>query len=310
MPIVQPYKKSSTRTISTCLQDLILTVPDRTDPVHRRKQLQAFPPNFIHSLDASHMILSALECDEKGLTFAAVHDSFWTHAADVDVMNDVLRDAFIRIHSEDVIGRLAAEFEARYKGCVYLAKVNQGTDVAKKIAEFRKENRMSLRDELLTEKKRMELLHSENPEDVEKGKSMVTPASIYEEMSAAQDLVEPDESNETTFGVIPSEEQKAVDALESKTSKKKLAEAKAVLEAAEEGSEAEAKADDIQPESSDDRLVSLIGTQQFALETAPKAPRKSAPSTIQFWLPLTFPKIPEKGDFDVRRLKGSQYFFS
>jgi len=98
MPVVQPYRKSGTRLISTCLQDLVLTNVDRDDPVNRRKQLQAFPPNFIHSLDASHMMLSALECDTIGLTFAAVHDSFWTHAADVDSMNGVIRDAFIRIH--------------------------------------------------------------------------------------------------------------------------------------------------------------------------------------------------------------------
>ena len=27
------------------------------------KQASAFPPNFVHSLDATHMMLTALECD-------------------------------------------------------------------------------------------------------------------------------------------------------------------------------------------------------------------------------------------------------
>ena len=30
--------------------------------VNSQKQATAFPPNFIHSLDATHMLLTALEC--------------------------------------------------------------------------------------------------------------------------------------------------------------------------------------------------------------------------------------------------------
>ncbi|OIW28621.1 DNA/RNA polymerase [Coniochaeta ligniaria NRRL 30616] len=290
MPVVQPYRKSNTRTIPTCLQDLVLTVPDRSDPVNRRKQLQAFPPNFIHSLDASHMLLSALECDEKGLTFAAVHDSFWTHAADVDVMNDVIRDAFIRIHSEDVIGRLAAEFQARYSGSLYLAKVDQSSDVAKKIAAFRKKTKLTMKDELLLERRRNVLLNSSDPAEVEQGKNITTPASIFAD-SAAENLLEPEYGmQEATLGVIPSEELKAADALESTTATAKRAKSKKGMK----------------------RFLKLVETDHFAMRmSSAERPRtKKAPPTIQFWLPLTFPKIPEKGDFDVRRLKGSKYFFS
>ncbi|KAK1805942.1 hypothetical protein P4O66_012981 [Electrophorus voltai] len=53
------------------------------------KQKNAFPPNFIHSLDSTHMMLTALHCYSTGLTFVSVHDCFWTHAVDVDVMNKV-----------------------------------------------------------------------------------------------------------------------------------------------------------------------------------------------------------------------------
>lgn len=34
-----------------------------------------------------------------GLAFAAVHDSFWSHAADVDTMNRMIREEFVRLHS-------------------------------------------------------------------------------------------------------------------------------------------------------------------------------------------------------------------
>ncbi|TPX14086.1 uncharacterized protein E0L32_000480 [Thyridium curvatum] len=296
MPVAQPYRKSGTRTISTCLQDLILVSPESSDPVHRRKQLQAFPPNFIHSLDASHMILSALECDAMGLSFAAVHDSFWTHAADVNKMNGVIRDAFIRIHSEDVIGRLASEFEARYKGSIYLAKVNQNTPVAKKIIAFRKKARMSLRDELLLEKTRLQLLKSTDPEEVAEGKKMVTAASIFEEMSASEDIIEPEDMDEIGLGSIPANEKKSAEALEATTAE----------DIKHEDGDMEASTDE--PE---DRLQSLLGTDHFELRvTKPRPQQRAAEKTIQIWLPLTFPAIPEKGDFDVQRLKASEYFFS
>jgi hypothetical protein len=37
-----------------------------------------------------------------GITFAGVHDSFWTHAGSVAVMNKVLRDKFVELHTQQV----------------------------------------------------------------------------------------------------------------------------------------------------------------------------------------------------------------
>ena len=31
----------------------------------------------------------------RGITFAAVHDSYWTHAGTIDRMNEILRDQVI-----------------------------------------------------------------------------------------------------------------------------------------------------------------------------------------------------------------------
>ncbi|PHH68742.1 hypothetical protein CDD80_7278 [Ophiocordyceps camponoti-rufipedis] len=186
MPVVQPYRKSNNREIRTCLQAVIYSSEDPSDPVNRRKQLQGFPPNFIHSLDASHMILSALQCDQLGLTFAAVHDSFWTHAADVDTMNNVLRDCFIQIHQEDVIGRLAAEFKARHDGSLYVANIKTSSVAAKKIRELRFATRHSMEEELLLEYRRTRLMSTGKPEDLAEAKKILTPAAVYEAMQATE----------------------------------------------------------------------------------------------------------------------------
>ncbi|KAI1127379.1 DNA-directed RNA polymerase [Nemania abortiva] len=292
MPIVQPYRKSANRVIPTCLQDLTLQTPERSDPVNRRKQLQAFPPNFIHSLDASHMLLSALECDELGLSFAAVHDSFWTHAADVDVMNRVLRDAFVRIHSDDVIGRLESEFKARYSGSIYLAKVARNTDIERRIAAFRTKRRVNMREELLEERERQRLLTSSDPAEVQKGLKMVTPASIYEEFSSPELLPSNDEIAEVALGNITSS-------------------------GSQDGSEGEASSTkpELQPGEDPEKVKGLMDVTHFEatlkkMNVGAAGKSKSTADYVSFWLPLTFPPIPAKGDFDVKELLGSKYFFS
>ncbi|KAI0387872.1 DNA/RNA polymerase [Hypomontagnella monticulosa] len=310
MPIVQPYRKSGTRVINTSIQDLTLQVPERSDPVNRRKQLQAFPPNFIHSLDASHMLLSALECDELGLSFAAVHDSFWTHAADIDVMNRVLRDSFIRIHSEDVIKRLASEFEARYKGSLYLAKLERGSAIETRISALRKKKKQTLKVELLEERERLRLLTSSVPEDVEKGRAMVTPASIFEEMSASQPMSSTEEMEAVGLGNISSAGHMSETAAHEDDDE---------LAAASEPDHDHDHADSDFDTMKHIKTLMDVGrfeseltgeSKKSAMKSRAKAKAKAKGGEINIWLPLTFPEVPKKGDFDVSRLRDSQYFFS
>ncbi|KAJ3054824.1 DNA-directed RNA polymerase, partial [Rhizoclosmatium hyalinum] len=113
LPIVQPYRAIKTRTINTLLQTV--TIRDNTveQAVNPMKQSTAFPPNFIHSLDATHMMLSAIACNQAGIDFAAVHDSYWTHACDIDTLSVILRDTFVKLHSKDIMINLRKELQER-----------------------------------------------------------------------------------------------------------------------------------------------------------------------------------------------------
>ncbi|KAG5335655.1 hypothetical protein C0989_000845 [Termitomyces sp. Mn162] len=115
LPIVQPYRKANRKQISTNLQTIYISDPNAPAEVNSAKQASAFPPNFIHSLDATHMMLTALECQTQNLTFASVHDSYWTHACSIDKMSEIIRDTFIALHSSDVLAKLDVEFRERYK---------------------------------------------------------------------------------------------------------------------------------------------------------------------------------------------------
>jgi len=120
LPIVQPYKKEKgTRDhIKTLVQKVCLK-SDEHLPINVHKQKSAFPPNYIHSLDSSHMLLTASSMKENNLTYASVHDSYWTHAATVDQMNIVLRQKFIELHSEPILERLLDYFKRNYPDCTF-----------------------------------------------------------------------------------------------------------------------------------------------------------------------------------------------
>ncbi|GAA6052924.1 hypothetical protein JCM3770_006736 [Rhodotorula araucariae] len=128
LPVVQPYRKPKKRQVQTALQTVFIVDPSIPAEVDARAQATAFPPNFIHSLDATHMMMTALACKDK-LAFASVHDSYWTHAADVDEMSTILRDTFVELHSQDILGRLRQEFIERYAGHVVpVSKIPPGLE--------------------------------------------------------------------------------------------------------------------------------------------------------------------------------------
>lgn len=114
VPAIQPYRQRRPRTVVTVMQSI--TIVDENDDlqVHKSRQCTAFPPNYIHSLDSSHMLMTALEMDRRGLAFSAVHDSFWTHACDIDEMNEALRDSFIELYSKPLLQDLKDSWELRY----------------------------------------------------------------------------------------------------------------------------------------------------------------------------------------------------
>jgi len=65
LPIVQPYRQTKRKQIATALQTIYISDPNAPAAVNSMKQASAFPPNFIHSLDATHMMLTALECQVR-----------------------------------------------------------------------------------------------------------------------------------------------------------------------------------------------------------------------------------------------------
>ncbi|XP_059618016.1 DNA-directed RNA polymerase, mitochondrial [Phlebotomus argentipes] len=114
LPVVQPYNRME-RTISQKGNKVGENFPiDMYEKPNTMKQKNAFPPNFIHSLDSSHMMLTSLYCQRAGLTFISVHDCFWTHACTVPTMNVITREQFVALHSLPILEDLSEFLKQKY----------------------------------------------------------------------------------------------------------------------------------------------------------------------------------------------------
>lgn len=109
LPVVQPYRKPVRKQVMTSLQSVYIADPNAVAEVAPGKQATAMPPNFIHSLDATHMLMTAMQCQQDDVTFASVHDSYWSHASTIDKLSENIREMFIELHSRDIIGDLRRE---------------------------------------------------------------------------------------------------------------------------------------------------------------------------------------------------------
>lgn len=81
-------------------------VVNRTgDKLDTRKQASGISPNFVHSLDAAHLMRTVLFCAEDGIKdFAMVHDSYGVHAGHASRLRENLREAFVAQYEGDVLG--------------------------------------------------------------------------------------------------------------------------------------------------------------------------------------------------------------
>ncbi|WBY57363.1 DNA-directed RNA polymerase [Plasmodium yoelii yoelii] len=113
LPCEQPYRLGTRILVNTPLQSVSVT-SYKNSLIHKNKQRLGFPPNFVHSLDASHLIMTAEKMlIQNNFSFAAVHDSYWTHACNVDIMNKFIRDSFVTLYNKPILENIYQNFQMR-----------------------------------------------------------------------------------------------------------------------------------------------------------------------------------------------------
>ena len=73
-------------------------IREKTDIPDRRGFMCGISPNFVHSMDASHMALVIANWEDD---FGAVHDSFSTHASDVESLMSTTREQFVDMYDKE-----------------------------------------------------------------------------------------------------------------------------------------------------------------------------------------------------------------
>ena len=108
----QRYLKFSSKRIDTFWGGtrVRLNVGEETTKIDPIKTINGQSPNFIHSMDASHLVLTIDACLDKGVeNFGMIHDSFATHAGNTDILRDTLREEFVKMYSENNLEKFRDE---------------------------------------------------------------------------------------------------------------------------------------------------------------------------------------------------------
>lgn len=130
LPVNHDYRDSEkTRVrVRSCGMEYVVMY-NMLDTTQTRSMQNAIAPNFVHSLDGTHLGLTALRMQARGMQMVCIHDSFGTHPCDVDVMHECIRDAFVHLYSRDTLAdfanQLNVEMEPPQVGTLNLEDVRR-----------------------------------------------------------------------------------------------------------------------------------------------------------------------------------------
>jgi len=115
-PVYQASREYQTRKIETQIGGrLQLRFAEDTEKLDSRHQRQGSSPNFVHSIDATHMMQCVARGAAEGISsFAMIHDDFGVHACDTELWHTIIREEFVALHSNnDVLASFKDQHEAR-----------------------------------------------------------------------------------------------------------------------------------------------------------------------------------------------------
>ena len=103
--VQQQYPSVEDRRIKTYIDNtLIMPTVNELDltKLDKRRAVQGSSPNFVHSMDAAAMTITITKAINEGIhSFAMIHDSYGTHAADTPVLARLIRESFVWMYTEN-----------------------------------------------------------------------------------------------------------------------------------------------------------------------------------------------------------------
>ena len=100
-PVVQRYQKFKTKRVKVAMtgRKIYLNIREEIPLIDKQRQSNGVSPNFVHSLDAAALKLTICSSLDQGIdSFAMIHDSYGTHAADTSALAATLRASFVALY--------------------------------------------------------------------------------------------------------------------------------------------------------------------------------------------------------------------
>jgi len=104
--VIQAKRDYKQHRIRTKLNGSIVVLSDYTDSIgyDKNKQVQGFAPNFVHSLDAAHLVKTLTLCDLFGIpAFMPIHDSYGVHAGHTETLHILIRSSFVELYKKNIL---------------------------------------------------------------------------------------------------------------------------------------------------------------------------------------------------------------
>jgi len=100
--VIQRYQKRAVKQIETKLcGGARLVIGSDTDTPDKNGHKNGVAPNFVHSLDATHMRAVAAKARREGIiSMAMIHDDFGTHSADAQRFYEIIRETFVELYEK------------------------------------------------------------------------------------------------------------------------------------------------------------------------------------------------------------------
>ena len=111
--VQQQYPSVEERRIETYIDNTLIKPTANElimEQLDKRRAVQGSSPNFVHSMDAAAMTITITKALKQDIeSFAMIHDSYGTHAADTPELARLIREAFYEMYEEnDVLEQFRA----------------------------------------------------------------------------------------------------------------------------------------------------------------------------------------------------------
>ena len=121
--VFQDYRKNKQGMCNIFIdgkREQIRTV-EKTLEVNPTKAKQGISPNLIHSLDAAMLVCTINNCEDlyNIKDFACVHDSYGVPACFVDDLSCVIRESFVEMFRDDVLGDFYEQLRGQLEPAVF-----------------------------------------------------------------------------------------------------------------------------------------------------------------------------------------------